>query len=391
MLRRLSVRNLAIVEDLALELSEGLTVITGETGAGKSILVDALMLVAGGRGSSELVRRGADRLVVSGEFDADGAVRGILTEAGLPAGEAVLLRRELSGDGRGRAFVEDEPASVRTLARLGERLLAIYGQSSELELADPGAPLDLLDAFAKADADREAVASAAAAWAAARSELAALEASQRDRAARLDLLDFQIREIESVGPTEKEEEDLIAERGRLSHADKIRMAGEAALTALSEGEDSAADRLGEAARAFAALAAIDPREATHRAEAEDLKRRIADLAAAARDVAEAIEADPERLTSIETRLEKVSRLKKKYGPSVAEVLAVLTKARAAKDELSNLEDALDRRQKAESAARLVYRRASAALTAKRQAAAPRFSAAVEKQLQELAMEKARLR
>src|SRR6266508_751348 len=103
MLRRLSVRNLAIVEDLALELSEGLTVITGETGAGKSILVDALMLVAGGRGSSELVRRGADRPVVSGEFDADGAVRGILTEAGLPAGEAVLLRRELSGDGRGRA------------------------------------------------------------------------------------------------------------------------------------------------------------------------------------------------------------------------------------------------------------------------------------------------
>ena len=391
MLRRLTVRNLAIVEDLELELSQGLTVITGETGAGKSILVDALMLVAGGRGSSDLVRQGADRLVVSGEFDADSGVRGILTEAGLPAGEAVLLRRELSGDGRGRAFVEDEPASVRTLARLGERLVAIYGQNSEQELADPGAPLDLLDAFAKADAEREAVSAAAAGWAKARAELEALEASQRGRTSRLELLEFQIREIESVAPIEKEEEDLTSERSRLSHADKIRLAGEAALMALSEGDTSAADRLGEAARAFAQLAAIDPREAPHFEEAEDLKRRIADLAAAARDAAEGIEADPERLTSVETRLEKVSRLKKKYGPTVADVLALLSRAKAERGELSNVEGALDRRQKAENAGRLAYRKAAAALTAKRQAGAPRFSAAVESELQELAMEKARLR
>ena len=391
MLRRLTVKNLAIVEDLALELSRGLTVITGETGAGKSILVDALMLVAGGRGSSDLVRQGADRLVVSGEFDADGSVRGLLSEAGLPAGEAVLLRRELSADGRGRAFVEDEPASVRTLAKLGERLVAIHGQNLELELADPGAPLDLLDAFAKADAEREAVAAAAAAWAKARAELAALEASGRDRAARLDLLDFQIKDIESVAPTEKEEGDLLSERSRLSHADRIRLAGEAALMALSEGEASAADRLGEAAKAFAELAAIDPREAAHLTEAEDLKGRIADLAAAARDAAKGIEADPDRLTAIGTRLEKISRLKKKYGPGVPDVLALLEKAKADRGELANVEDALDRRQKTESAARLDYGKAAAALTAKRQAAAGRFSGAVEKELKELAMEKARLR
>jgi DNA repair protein RecN (Recombination protein N) len=391
MLRQLTVKNLAIVEDLTLDLCEGLTVITGETGAGKSILVDALMLVAGGRGSSDLVRQGADRLVVSGEFDADGAVRGILTEAGLPAGEAVLLRREVSADGRGRAFVEDEPASVRTLARLGERLVAIYGQSSELELADPGAPLDLLDAYAKADAEREAVSTAAASWSKASAELEALEASQRDRSSRLELLDFQIREIESVAPTQKEQEDLISQRSRLSHADKIRLAGEAALMALSEGEASAADRLGEAARAFGQLAAIDPREGPHLAEAEDLKRRIADLAAAARDAAEGIEADPDRLTSIETRLEKISRLEKKYGPTVADVLVLLSRAKAERDELANLGDALDRRQKAESAARVTYRKAAVALTARRQTAAGKFSAAVEKQLQGLAMENARLR
>ena len=391
MLRRLTVKNLAIVEDLVLELSEGLTVITGETGAGKSILVDALMLVAGGRGSSDLVRQGAQRLVVSGEFDADAALRGLLADAGLPAGEAVLLRRELSPDGRGRAFVEDEPASVRTLARLGERLVAIYGQNSEIELADPGAPLDLLDAFAKADAEREAVAAAAKGWAAAKAELEALEASQRDRAARLDLLAFQIQDIESVAPSEKEEEDLSSERSRLAHADRVRLAGEAALMALSEGEASAADRLGEAAKAFAELAAIDAREAANLAEAEDLKRRIADLAAAARDAAEGIESDPDRLTAIETRLEKIGRLKKKYGPGIADVLALLAKAKAERGELDDVDGALDRRKGAESAARLAYRKAAADLGARRRAAAGKFSAAVEKELQELAMEKARLR
>jgi DNA repair protein RecN (Recombination protein N) len=298
MLRRLTVRNLAIVEDLEIDLSEGLTVITGETGAGKSILVDALALLAGGRGSSALVRTGAPKLSVAGEFDADDGVRRVLAQAGLPEGGGpVLLRRELAPDGRGRAFVEDEPASVRTLARLGERLLSIHGQYSEQELEDPAAHLELLDAFARADAERERVAAAAARWGGARETLEGLEASGRERAARLETIEFQISEIESVGPTEREELELPAERERLRHADRIRRAGEAALAALSEDEGSAADRLGEAARAFAELSAIDPREDAHRAEAEELKRRIADLAAAARDAAGAIDADPERVSS----------------------------------------------------------------------------------------------
>ncbi|HYR45993.1 MAG TPA: AAA family ATPase, partial [Thermoanaerobaculia bacterium] len=156
MLRRLTVKNLAIVEDLEMELGAGLTVITGETGAGKSILVDALSLLAGGRGSVELVRDGASRLLVAGDFEADAAVRRILVEAGLPDGTTVLVRREFSPDGKGRAFVEDEQASVRTLAKLGERLIAIHGQNSERELTDREAPLELLDAFAAAAVERDA-------------------------------------------------------------------------------------------------------------------------------------------------------------------------------------------------------------------------------------------
>lgn len=391
MLRRLTVRNLAIVEDLDVELPPGLTVITGETGAGKSILVDALALLAGGRGSSDLVRAGADRLLVAGEFEADDDVAGILTEAGLSANDTLLVRRELSPDGRGRAFVEDEPAPVRTLARLGERLISIQGQNSERELTDPDAPLELLDAFAAAGGERAAVGAAAQAWTAARKGLEDLEASRRDRSARLETAQFQIGEIEAAAPDEREEEELGWERERLRHADRLRTAGEVALAALSEGEDSAADRLGEAARAFADLAAIDPRERPRLEEVQELKRRIADLAGAARDVASASDTDPDRLAGVESRLENLSRLKRKYGPTIADVLAHLAKVRGERDELGNVEDALERRRREEAGARDAYRSAAAALTAKRSAAAPRFSASVAKELSGLAMEKARFR
>lgn len=391
MLRRLTIKNLAIVDDLEIEFAEGLTVITGETGAGKSILVDALALLAGSRGSSDLIRQGAARLMVAGEFDGDAPIRAVLLEAGLPESATVLLRRELSPDGRGRAFVEDEPASVRTLGRIGERLVAIHGQNSEQDLVAAGAPLDLLDAFAKAQPERDAVAAAAQRWKEARERLEALESSRRERGHRLETLEFQIREIESVAPAEAEDRELPAERERLLHADRIRRAGELALSALSEDEGSAADRLGEAARAFAELASIDAREAAHRDEAEDLKRRVADLAAAARDAATSIEADPERLTALETRLEQIARLKRKYGGSVTEILRRLSEIRAENAELSNIEDALDRKRREEAAARQEYAAAASLLSAKRQGAGARFSAAVEKELSGLALEKARFR
>jgi DNA repair protein RecN (Recombination protein N) len=390
-LRRLAIKNLAIVEDVELEFRPGLAVLTGETGAGKSILVDAVLLLAGGRGSSDLVRHGSERLVVAGEFEVDAPVRALLTEAGLPLGDAILIKRELTPEGRGRAFVEDEPAAIRTLVRLGERLVAVHGQNSEQELADRAAPLELLDAFAKAQPERDAVVEAAKKWSEALQALEALEASRRDRTRRLESLDFEIREIEAAEPREGEEEALLSDRGRLAHADRIRRAGETALAALSESEDSAADRLGEAARAFAELASIDPRESAHAEEAEELKRRIADLAAAARDAAEAIEAEPDRLTQLETRLEKIARIKRKYGPSMPDVLSRLAAAKAERSELANIEDAMDRRQRDESQSRDLYRKAASALSAKRTSAAGRFSTAVEKELLGLAMEKARFR
>src|SRR6266498_3198499 len=349
MLRRLAIKNLAIVEDLEMELEPGLTVITGETGAGKSILVDALSLLTGGRGSVELVRKGADRLSVSGEFEPDAAVRRVLSESGLPEGETVLLRRELSPDGKGRVFIEDEPASVRTLSKIGERLVTIHGQNSERELVDEEAPLELLDAFTRSEKERQATVEAARYWSEAREALETLQASRRDRGARLEMLEYQIREIAEAAPDEKEEEELLRERERLLHADRVRLAGETALSALSEGEGSAADRLGEAVKSFAELAAI------------------------------------------ESRLEKFSRVKRKYGGTLSDIRALGEKLKRERDELSDIEDALERRQKEEQEARARYREAAQTLSARRRSAAGRFSSAVEKELQVLAMEKARFR
>ncbi|HEY6051092.1 MAG TPA: DNA repair protein RecN, partial [Thermoanaerobaculia bacterium] len=297
----------------------------------------------------------------------------------------------LSADGRGRAFVEDEAASVRTLARLGERLIAIHGQSSEQELAESDAALDLLDGFAGALPDREATAATASAWRAARERLEELEAFRRDRSARLDMLEFQIDELRKAAPDAAEEEDLLRDRSRLAHADRIRRAGETALAALSEDESSAADRVGEASKAFAELASIDPAERAHWEEAEDLKRRISDLAAAARDAATGIESDPDRLTKIETRLERLSRVKRKYGCEASALPALLAGLERERDDLANIEDALVRLQKEEKSAGQAYRSAARALSARRAEAAPNLSAAVEKEIRGLAMEKARFR
>ncbi|MGH9363938.1 MAG: DNA repair protein RecN, partial [Thermoanaerobaculia bacterium] len=303
----------------------------------------------------------------------------------------ILLRRDLSADGRGRAYVEDEPAAVRTLAKLGERLVEIPGQNTEQGLTDREAPLELLDGYARAQPEADATAAAARDWGQAREALEKLQASRRDRAARLDLLDFQIREIGEASPDEKEEDELTRESGRLLHADRIRRAGEAALASLSEEEGSAADRLGEAARAFADLAAIDSRERPHLEEAEELKRRIADLAAAARDAAAGTQSDPDRLTRIESRLEELARLKRKYGLSPGQLQELLGRLKDEREELANLEDSLERRERDEKQARERYAQAAAALSQKRASAAPNFSAAVEKELLTLAMEKARFR
>jgi DNA repair protein RecN (Recombination protein N) len=391
MLRSLTVRNLAIVDDLTVELGPGLTVVTGETGAGKSILVDALALLVGGRGSADLVRHGADRLLVAGIFDSSEVPTELRDIA--PSGQdgELVLRREFSSDGRGRAFVSDAPVAVRTLGTLATALATIHGQSEERELLDPEAPLELLDSYGGLALLRRSTAEAAGGYREVRSEREELEAARRNREARLDLLRFQCREIDEAGLDGLDEDAVTSERNRLLHADRIQRLGALALAALSEDEGSAADRLGEAARAFAELSSIDSSFSPSAVEAGELKARAADLAAAAADAAGVGDADPGRLSELESRMDRIARLKKKYGETVGEILEFRERAGRERDQLADLDGSLGVLQKREQSCLEDYRHLAEALSAKRTDAGRALSAAVTAELDELALSKARFR
>ncbi len=390
MLRDLTIRNLAIVEDLSLELGPGFTAITGETGAGKSILVDALTLVSGGRASADLIRHESDRLTVSARFDGvDGAP---LEEAGIaaPDGE-IVVRREIGADGKGRAFVNDAPVAARTVAAIGERLIAIHGQGGERRLLDADAAVDLVDAFGALEEKAGETERLARRFRDIEKRREELAGSRRERDRRLDLLGFEIAEIDAAKLEGLDEEALASERNLLLHADRVRQLGEAAAAALSEDEGSALDRIGEAHRAAAELARIDGSFAEVESEIAEIKARASDVASLVGAAAARIEADPERLAEAEDRLAKLARLKKKYGATVSEVLAYRMSAGVELDTLTNLDDALDELAKTGSAALAAYDEAARALSAGRREAARKLSAAVQKSLAELAMEKASFR
>jgi len=391
-LRDLSIRNLAIVEDLRLELGPGFTAITGETGAGKSILVDALSLVAGGRASADLLRHDADRLVVSARFDRLNGLLPALAEAGVeaPDGE-IVVRREVGADGRGRAFVNDEAVAAKTISRVGERLVAIHGQGGERKLLESETAIDLVDANGGLEEAAADVRRLAREFRAAEAEKAGLAESRRERDRRLDRLQFELGEIDAARPVDVDEEVLTTERNILLHADRVRQLGESAAGALSESEGSALDRLGEAHRAIVDLARIDGSFSEAESESVDLKSRVADLAALVARAAGSVEADPERLAGLEDRLAKLARLKKKYGATLAEVIAYRDGAAAELEALAHLDDALEEIENRCSKLLIGYDGAARDLSARRREAARRFSSAVQRELAELAMEKAKFR
>jgi DNA repair protein RecN (Recombination protein N) len=392
MLRDLSIKNLAIVEDLRLELARGFTAVTGETGAGKSILVDALTLAAGGRASADMLRHEADRLVVSARFDGVEGILRELADAGISAdGGEIVIRREIGADGRGRAFINDEAVAARTVARVGERLVAIHGQGGERQLLESETAIGLVDAFGDLRDEAEKVAGLAREFREAERRKEELAASRRDRDRRLDLLRFEVAEIDAASLGELDEDALASERNLLAHADKVRQLGETAANALSEDEGSAADRLGEAFRAIAELVRIDGSFGEAESEIAELKARAADLAGTLARTASAVEADPERLGELEDRLAKLGRLKKKYGATVAEIRGYRDRAAADRDTLENLDDALGELENRCSAILVAYDRSARALSERRRAASERFGAAVRKELAELAMEKAKFR
>ena len=377
MLRFLGIRNLAVIDRLELELDPGLTVLTGETGAGKSILVGAVGLLVGGRASADLVRTGEDTASVEAIFDA-------------PDGREIIVRREISSQGgRSRTFVDGALATSAALRDLAAGLVDLHGQHEHQVLLDPASHLDLLDEFAGVDTERAAVAEAFARWQQIRAERDRLVTGEREKASRAEFLSFQLGEIDRVAPRATEDDELSATRQVLANSDKLQRLCADAYTALYEGDQAALAALGIVWRKVGELAGIDERFAAYLETRDGVKSQLEDLAFFLRSYAANIDASPERLQEVEDRLAALDRLKKKHGPSLTDVLA---KAAQLRRDLDDVEHATERAAELDSALRSAadaYLRFAEALSARRQAAAKDFCAALERSLAELAMPRTR--
>ena len=309
MLRFLSIRNLAVIERLDLEFESGLNVLTGETGAGKSILVGAVGLLVGGRASSDLVRTREDQASVEAVFEE-------------PGREDLIIRREVSAQsGRSRAFINGSLATSTALREVAARLVDLHGQHEHQVLLDPATHLDLLDAFGRLHPERARVATAFGAWQDLKTERDRLRSSDRDKARRAEFLEFQLAEIRRVAPKPGEDDELTAVRQVLANADRLQRLCADAYSSLYDGDAAALTSLAAVWKRVGELAAIDPQFATYAAARDAIKPQLEDLAYFLRSYSSSIDASPARLQEVEDRLAALERLKKKHGPTLADVLS----------------------------------------------------------------------
>jgi DNA repair protein RecN (Recombination protein N) len=391
MLRELRIRNLAVIEEVAVPFGPGFNVLTGETGAGKSILIDAILLLLGGRAQLELIRTGADGARIEAVFDVDprGPVAQFLDEAGAPLDDGeLILKRELLRSGRSRAFANDSPCTLALLDRIGTHLVELHGQHEHQLLLQAGRQLDLLDQYADAVDEREAMGALVKEWQSAREEMDQLRESERDRAQREDLYRFQLSEIDGARLQPGEEENLRAERRRLQHAERLAEGLSQLLVSLYDDRDSALTRFHRAEQMLTDLGKIDPDLTAPAEHLASARVHLEEAVAAMRSLRDRITFDPGRLEEIDARLDALTKLKRKYGESVE---AILSHREKVADELMLLERHDETVAALEERLGTLATRAAAtalALSARREEAARRLERLVQKEIRGLGMEKA---
>ena len=388
MLAELRLENYAVIDNAVIEFSSGLNLLTGETGAGKSIVIDALSLLLGEKASSDVIRSGAERAVVMGVFENEGAIskaiEDILEANGLDAEDAsLILRREIAAAGKGRVFVNNQAATVAVLKSLAPHLGVIHAQNESIVRFDAAARQALLDTFAAIDL--EDVAASFAHWKQIRNRMAELERDEQDRMRLLDLWTFQAREIEEAHLVSGEDDQLEAEKLVLANAEKIYSAALNAFDLLYEGTASTSASLRAAQKHLEDLARYEPKFQEARTALESARISVEDVGATLRDYAGGIHASPERLAEIEERLALFDRLKRKYGPELDQVMLFGEDVQRKLSEMENKEQILAelRTQLAEAADH--YRKTAFTLSRKRQHAAHKLEKSVETEINDLSM------
>ena len=377
MLRFLSIRNLAVIDRLELEFEPGLNVLTGETGAGKSILVGAVGLLVGGRASAELVRTGEDQAAIEAVFEG-------------PGREELVVRRDISSQsGRSRAFMNGALVTSTALRDAAAQLVDLHGQHEHQVLLDPASHLDLLDAFAGLETEREKVEVAFARVQSLTAERERLALDIREKARREEYLQFQLTEIRRAAPKPGEDDDLTTSRQVLANAERLQRLCAEAYTGLYEGDGAVLPALATVWKRVGELASIDPQFEPYLSARETVKSQLEDLAYFLRSYSAGFDASPARLQEVEDRLAVLERLKKKHGPTLQDVID--TQASLAR-ELGSLEQSGQRASELDGeleAARTTYLRLADALSAKRQSAAKTFSERLVASLADLAMTRTR--
>ncbi len=394
MLRELHVRNLAVLAEASVEFGGGFNVLSGETGAGKSIVVDSLSLLAGARASADLVRTGAEALTVSGVFEPEGrGWRGVLEEAGLDAeGAEVLVRREIARSGRNRVFVNDQPTTLRLLADLAPFLLRIHGQRDELGLIEPDLQRALLDRSGGAEAAPllARVATAFDQYSRLAERLEHLSGDDRMRRERLELLRFHASEIDAAKIRAGEEIELRAERDVLRNADTIARSLGTAATLLFDEEGAAVERIARAQTLLAEVEVWETQATAWGAELEEVRIRLEEMARAVQHRLDGLEADPVRLDAVEERLAILERLIRKHGGDTTAVLARRAEIEAELAELEGDDESRDELAAKVAAALAEYRQAALDLSKAREAWGRALVERIEGELKDLGLARARL-
>jgi DNA repair protein RecN (Recombination protein N) len=384
MLVELRAENYAVIDHAIASFGPGLNLLTGETGAGKSILVDALALLMGGKSSADVVRHGADKAVVSCVFESTPGAESVLEANGIDAESTdIILRREILSTGKGRVFVNNQPATLQVLKQLAPELALVHAQTETLSSFDPTQQRILLDRFAGISTD--AAAEAHARWRTAQDKLNDLLHGEQDRLRMVDLWTYQRNEIEQAHLSAGEDEALETEKRVLANAEKLYAAALGAFDELYEGSNSAESALKAAIRNVEELARYDARFSESAQQLSSARATISDVAASLRDYAESINASPDRLAEIEDRLALLDRLKRKYGKTVAEVIAFGEDVARKLAEVEDRDEILKALRAALELAATEYQKAASALTAQRQAAAAKLAKLAESHINSLAM------
>jgi DNA repair protein RecN (Recombination protein N) len=389
MLLELRVENYAVVEKARICFQEGLHVLTGETGSGKSIVVDSLALLFGARASAEMIRSGQERARVCGIFSLGNMneIAGLLSEAGIECenDEELIIEREISSNGKSRAFVANRPVTTAFLRQLAPALGDIHGQNEQQSLFVPQAQRELLDQYAEATALRARVAAAFADWSELGLKLRELSANEQERLRLLDLWNFQRKEIESVQPRIGEDAELEAERRLLLNITRLQENASAAFAALYDAPDSAVTQLRIALKRIDELIRIDASLTETAASLRQAAVLLEDSAYVLRDYLGKLEADPARLEDVESRLAAIERLKRKYGRTIEEILEFWKDVSRRADEVEHAGEHRERLEKQHQEAAARYEELALELSERRMAAAARLSRQVENELHGLAM------